>query len=568
MATFLDIATPLAERGIPVIPVLPLSKRGLLDDQFRHATTDLSQIAQWNKENPDYNVGCVGKPDGIVVLDCDVTGLKRRIEHETGHKFPATLTVRSAGKGCDHLYFLQTNVSRELGNQKCAGLFDLQSADRYVVGPGSRLDNGRTYEVTDDSPIAEFPGWLENWILANADLPKKHANGKDARPVDESFDIADFLEHYSIGYRQDGEWYITDVCPVAGRKHEQSTRTGFFFDGGSIGFHCFASGCEGSTMTIGQVISFLNKEHDPYKGVIWEEERIEDMLDEMGVEHEAGIVTESSSVAPRVGADRAGADSTEVLRSPNPPVLQPRAGEPSNPLALPEQFMYGEAKVLAKQMKMPLGLAYMALIGEFGIKCDIDVMCGTRVNTYTALIAPVGGGKNVAMDRAKVLLELRYKDEYLPAAPAGTRALMNLIGDKPSGKRGSKERSPGPKTLLLVTHEMTDVLRMTGVDCSTLASLCATSGTTTSTSIPRARMESSAWIAGCIGLAACPPRQRTLRDLPSYSIAKRATDSTTACSSATRRRSSATERGSLLPTRTKRPSTIATTRRRCAPRRS
>jgi len=205
MATFLDIATPLAERGIPVIPVLPLSKRGLLDDQFRHATTDLSQIAQWNKENPDYNVGCVGKPDGIVVLDCDVTGLKRRIEHETGHKFPATLTVRSAGKGCDHLYFLQTNVSRELGNQKCAGLFDLQSADKYVVGPGSCLDNGKTYDITDDSPIAEFPDWLENWILANADRPKKHANGKDARPVDESFDIADFLEHYSIGYRQDGK---------------------------------------------------------------------------------------------------------------------------------------------------------------------------------------------------------------------------------------------------------------------------------------------------------------------------------------------------------------------------
>jgi hypothetical protein len=50
---------------------------------------------------------------------------------------------------------------------------------------------------------------------------------------------------------------------------------------------------------------------------------------------------------------------------------------------------------------------------------------------------------------------------------------MNLIGDKPSGKRGSKERSPGPKKLLLVTHEMTDVLQMTGVDCSTLASrLC------------------------------------------------------------------------------------------------
>ena len=78
------------------------------------------------------------------------------------------------------------------------------------------------------------------------------------------------------------------------------------------------------------------------------------------------------------------------------------------------------------------------------------------------------------MDRSKTLLELRHRDEYLPASPAGTRALMNLIGDKPSGKRGpGKERAPGPKKLLLITHEMTDVLKMTGVDNSTLASrLC------------------------------------------------------------------------------------------------
>jgi hypothetical protein len=457
------LAIPLAQRDIPVIPVLPSSKRGFLDDQFRQATTEISQIAQWNRENSDYNVGCVCEPDGIVVLDCDIPGLKQRIENETGRRFPATLTVRSAGKGCDHLYFKQTDVSRDLGNQKRADLFDLQSVDKYVVGPGSRLDNGKTYDVTDGSPIADFPIWLENWILANADVPKKHDNGKDARPVDESFDIGGFLEHYGISYYQDREWYITDICPVAGRKHEQSTRTGFFFDGGNIGFHCFATGCEGSTMTVGEVIKFLNKDHEPFRGEIWEEEPIEDVLDEMGVEPEVGAVRESLSATVRVDA---GTPTSTHL--PSPPTSEHRS-----PLAFPEHCMYGEAKVFARQMKMPLGLAYMALIGEFGIRCESDVMCGTRVNTYTALIAPVGGGKNVAMDRAKVSLGLRYKEEYLPAAPAGTRALMNLIGDKPSGKRGSKERSPGPKKLLLVTHEMTDVLQMTGVDCSTLASrLC------------------------------------------------------------------------------------------------
>jgi hypothetical protein len=280
MATFAELAIPLAQRGIPVIPVLPLSKRGFLDDQFRHATTAISQIAQWNRENPNFNVGCVCKPDGIVVLDCDVKGLARRIESEIGRRFPATLTVRSAGKGCDHFYFKQTDVSRELGNQKRAGLFDLQSVDKYVVGPGSRLDNGKTYDITDDSPVADFPEWLVNWILANADVPKKYANGKDGRPVHEDFDFAEFCEFYEISGQQSGDWFITDVCPIAQYKHEQSVRTGFFWDGGSLGWHCFASGCAGNTMSIGQAIRFLNeKKGECYHGIIWEDGLLGDVLE-------------------------------------------------------------------------------------------------------------------------------------------------------------------------------------------------------------------------------------------------------------------------------------------------
>ena len=480
-SNFLEIAKPLIERGIKVIPVEPFSKRGVLKDQFKFATTRLEQIRQWNTENPDYNVGCVGSPDGIVILDCDVKGLIKSIEQETGHKLPVTLIVRSAGKGCAHVYFHQTDISRNLGNKKRAGLFDLQSVDRYVVGPGSRLENGRKYEIVQDAPIADFPEWLAAWIASSADADKPKAERKDDRPndrpVDDSFDIGDFLEHYDIGYHQDGEWYITDVCPVAGRKHKQSTRTGFYFDGNRFGFHCFATGCDGSSMTVGQVIQFLNQDYEPFPDAIWQEESIEDVLEEMGIE-EADLADEEVDVAgeeevaasPAVEPPRQTRCASAV---PQPAPSQPAACEPKGPLAFPEEFMYGEAKALAQQMKMPYGLAYMALVGEFGIKCDIDVMCGTRINTYTVLIANVGGGKNVAMDRAKTLLELRYMDEYLPASPAGTRALMNLIGDKAgkAGKRGEgNERVPGPGKLLLITHEMTDVLKMTGVENSTLAS--------------------------------------------------------------------------------------------------
>ena len=47
--------------------------------------------------------------------------------------------------------------------------------------------------------------------------------------------------------------------------------------------------------------------------------------------------------------------------------------------------------------------------------------------------------------------------------------MFTLIGDKASGKRNDKTRVAGPRKLLLLTHEMTDVLSMTGLENSTLA---------------------------------------------------------------------------------------------------
>src|ERR1700747_405159 len=96
---FIEIAKPLIERGIPVIPLQPFSKRGLSEDQCELATTDINIVTQSNSENPSYNVGCAGTPDGYVILDSDNPELIARIERETGHKMPRTFTVKSASKG-------------------------------------------------------------------------------------------------------------------------------------------------------------------------------------------------------------------------------------------------------------------------------------------------------------------------------------------------------------------------------------------------------------------------------------------------------------------------------------
>jgi Bifunctional DNA primase/polymerase, N-terminal len=125
MGTFLEIATPLIQRGIPVIPVRPQSKRGVHEDQFEVATTDINVVRAWNDENSAYNVGCVGTPEGIVILDADNPELIARIERDTGHKMPRTFTVRSGGKKLPHLYLRQSEMSRAIGNKKASGSFDL-----------------------------------------------------------------------------------------------------------------------------------------------------------------------------------------------------------------------------------------------------------------------------------------------------------------------------------------------------------------------------------------------------------------------------------------------------------
>ena len=277
MATFLEIAMPLIQRGIPVIPVQPNEKRCLLPEWQKKATTDIEQVKLWQTENPNFNIGCVGKPDGFVMLDCDVVGLREQIERETKQKFPRTLIVKSAGKGAEHVYFRQTDESRRLGNRKSASLFDLQSVDRYVVGAGSTLSNGKRYKIVDESPIADFPAWLAAWIDRHSDLAKEHG-GKGA-PVHEDFDFDRFCEHFDFNFVGDNDGkHFFEACPYKGDRHTSDGKPDYpacaiFYDGATIGFSDLATSCEGNGKTIGDLIRFRYEQgYEKYDGKIFAED--------------------------------------------------------------------------------------------------------------------------------------------------------------------------------------------------------------------------------------------------------------------------------------------------------
>jgi len=270
--TFAERAALLTSRGIPVVPVNAGQKRCTVPDWPKLATTDPDLLNRWPS---DSNTAAVCLPGGICVLDADAAGLVARIEQDAGETMPQTFMVKSGGKGFPHIYFTHTERSTALGNRHAQGLFDFQADRKYVVGPGSVLENGGVYEITCDAPIAPIPAWMCDWIESNSEAEKRLSKGTTV-PVHPDFDIDALLEHYGLVYDVQGKWYVTDVCPIAGHKHEQSTQTGFYFDGETFGFHCSGGNCAGAGMTVGQVIRKLNdpqesKIRKPYAGPIWKE---------------------------------------------------------------------------------------------------------------------------------------------------------------------------------------------------------------------------------------------------------------------------------------------------------
>jgi hypothetical protein len=469
MATFLEIATPLIQRGIPVIPVQPLSKRGLLDDQFDVATTDLNVVRAWNDENSAYNVGCVGTPQGFVILDADNPELIARIERETGHKMPQTFTVRSGGKKLPHLYFRQTEMSRAIGNKKASGWFDLQSANKYVVGPGSVLEDGGTYDVIDDSLIADFPDWLAYWILDNADETKSSmGNFKDAPLVHPDFDFDAWCEHYEIDYFGEGKngKHILKACPVKGDYHTTDGKPDYaacviFYDGERLGFSDLATSCEGSNFTMGGLIHWMNTHgHEPYRGVIWESNNA-DLLNDPRFAVEDAELSENPPAKndPAPDMDTVWAERAEKLNATPLPVPDDIDAIVNTPQAEGSAFdqraLYGRLGEMAKATGLPLGWMYPALLGMASALNIRAANNEVRANMFVALIAPVGMAKTVVLDAADKSIFLPEPTKVY-TTPASDRGLVKLLGEDGN-------------TVMLIEDEFRSVLSKCQVPNSNLA---------------------------------------------------------------------------------------------------
>jgi len=466
--SFKDIALPYARMGFPVFPLLPREKvppasMGAWQDR---ATTDETQILAWDTENPDYNFGIVAKNDGFLVLEFDIQGGMKRAAQEMGQVIPKTRTHIS-GKQRGHFVFRQTDRTRALGNRSAnlpegGEWFSFRQHNRYVVGPGSIHPNGKPYRIANGGDVDPIP--CPDWIC---DFVERHTQANARRPdnrvpVADDFDFDDLMRHYGIGIVGERDhWHITEVCPIAGYRHEHSTFTGFFFDGEYLGFKCFAQGCAGSGMTIGGVLRHLNQTHAAYPKRIWPDE----------TDLDVDWVDAAEEPIEEIPATVEAAPTATLTAEEFQEALDEAAGTKYPELRFPyDALRPGRLKDLvdhACQGGLPPGLVCPAILTLASSLPVHDTMESARINAYTCLLAMVGAGKDTAIDRAVAMLGLKAGCQFTAYAPSGERSLSNLLGDRPE-KRGSDKRIAGPKRHCIITYEIEDTMAKSRGETSSL----------------------------------------------------------------------------------------------------
>lgn len=516
MAEFIELALPFIPYRIPMFPLRarpadgkgnPQAAKqpwqGLGGWQFK-ATSDPYELARMNSDicrQQDANCALVAKAErgGFCFWEFDAMTIEQACA-EAGQPRPVTLEQRSGRGGC-HLVFRHTPRSIELGNRSARDsggheLWSFRADNRYIVAAGSTHPNGRLYELVRNCRPVPVPDWVVDYIAGRGSAERPKPKNDGGPRLDAGFDFDEFLDHYSLaidGREADG-WNTLSECPAAGRRHE-GNGTAIYHDGESLRWSCLAGGCELNGKTMGEVIRWLNTEggFEPYPGPVWQAQSEDELLEAMGVVNAyADTEPEKAEAADSPGdedviamlkskATAEAPDAEEPKPVPQPPPA-PREPEPAPPapgesrppdLEFPEEALYGRLGELARGMRMPLGLAYPALLTCYSVVPNTDEMCGVRINLYTALIARKGGGKNTAIKRAKESLGIG-PDICSKFAAGGDTQLCVALGDRPRRRKGKgsddgENRAPGPGKMLLLNNEISEMLKKSGIDASTLA---------------------------------------------------------------------------------------------------
>jgi hypothetical protein len=150
MSDRLNAALNLAERGLGILPLKPLSKEPASPNGVCDATRNPALIRAWFAADASINFGvCAG--DDFVILDIDVKAGKEgdarltelELEPANDSISDSTFTITTPSNGAH--YYLKAPFACSNSHSFPPGI-DVRGARGYVVGPYCELPNG-SYSV-------------------------------------------------------------------------------------------------------------------------------------------------------------------------------------------------------------------------------------------------------------------------------------------------------------------------------------------------------------------------------------------------------------------------------------
>lgn len=182
-----DLALQHARNGFYVLPLIPHSKKPLISDWPRLATTNPLQINAWWNQNPDANIGIACEVSNLIILDFDtakgsaVPDGWRKFNVSSGEEVflevckrinvipPVDTYSVSTPSGGKHLYFFDDSRPIKQGTEVNGWWkVDTRSRGGYIVAAGSRIIDENVEGVKEYvalcsiSEIKTFPEWLRD----------------------------------------------------------------------------------------------------------------------------------------------------------------------------------------------------------------------------------------------------------------------------------------------------------------------------------------------------------------------------------------------------------------------
>jgi len=229
---------------------------------------DDPEFNKWVEANKRYGVLC-GYPNNLVVIDFDNDDVQRECL-ECGLLIP-TFSQKTARKGLLHLfYYTDDPTPWKILDKEKNTLADIQGTGKQVIGPGTRIADGREYRVVDDLPIATISSATLHKILDRFDHNKsqeilqqvsdgltmddfnnKKAYGPDkaVEEIKKQLKVSDLLRDKGIS---------TSLNPTKCPFHNSKGGKCFGFDNSKGVWHCFHCEEKGDAITLYQKIENID----------------------------------------------------------------------------------------------------------------------------------------------------------------------------------------------------------------------------------------------------------------------------------------------------------------------